>query len=107
MKNQARFPNPAKVKELINNKNVYLYFLPSPNLKALVVKGEDPMIKDMPNNRKADILCGNGIMIQKKMVDKWIDGTLDDKNSFILANGEIRVVDSSWNLQETKITGEK
>lgn len=98
-----KLQNLPKIKQIIMNKNVYLYFLPSPYLKTLVAKGEDPMIKDIPASRKAEILSGNGIMIQKLMVWKFIEGTLDKKRSFILSNGEIRVVDSTWKLQDQKI----
>jgi hypothetical protein len=106
MKNKAKFANPAKEKELIDNKNVYLYFLPSPYLKSLIAKGEDPIVRNMPDCRKADLLSEHGIMIQKKMVSKWLDGTLDDRNSFILSNGDIRVVDANWRLQD-KVIGVK
>lgn len=100
MKDPKKLQNLPKIKEIIMNRNVYLYFLPSPHLKTLVAKGEDPMIKDMPDVRKTEILSGNGIMVQKLMVWKWIEGTLDKKRSFILSNGEIRVVDSTWKLQD-------
>lgn len=87
-----------QIKQLIMNTEVKLYFLPSSELKEQVAKNEHPYVKDMPASRKADILSGQGIMVQKKLVLDWLEGNLNDKNCWVLEQGDIRVIDSSISL---------
>jgi len=96
--------NLPKIKALIMKDNVRLYFIPSPFLRNLITKGEHPLLQQMPKARKMEILSGEGIFIQKLMVWKWLSNTLDKKNSFILSNGEIRVVDTAFASHGTLIT---
>lgn len=92
--------NLPKIKEIIMNKNVTLFFIPSQKLKRMVSDPKHPMFKDMPNRHKAALLTGEGIFIQKKMVWDWISGKLDQKNSFVLSNGDIRVFDDNYKIIE-------
>jgi hypothetical protein len=85
--------NIEKIKNILNRKDVHIYFVPSSSLKELVSKGEHPFVKGIPNNRKAEILSGGGVLIQKRMLYRWLNDELDDKNSWILSNGDIRVID--------------
>jgi len=87
--------NLPKIKEIIMKNNIILYFVPSPHLKELVSKGEHILLQGMAKNRKIEILSGKPQMIQKRMVWEWLNNTLDEKNSFVLANGEVRVVDKN------------
>jgi len=86
--------NLPKIKEVIMKDNVILYFIPSPHLKELISRGQHALIQGIANNRKIELLSGLPQKIQKRMVWKWLNNTLDEKNSFILTNGEIRVVDN-------------
>jgi len=95
--------NLPKIKAIIMNDKVTLFFLPSAKLRKMVSDPSNLMFKDMPDRHKLALLTGEGIFIQKKMVWKWINGELDSKNAFILANGEIRVFDDNYKL----ITGEE
>jgi len=87
--------NLPKIKGMIMNDSVRLYFIPSPMLCAMVAKGEHPLLKKLAKSRKVELLSGNGVFIQKLMVWNWLNGKLDKGNSFILANGEVRVVDDA------------
>jgi len=86
--------NKARLKKILLNfdSTIVFYFIPSPELRGIVAKGEEPLIKDMPDKMKELILSGVGHGIQKKMVYDFLTGKLDKKNTFILSNGEIRVV---------------
>jgi len=99
--------NLPKIKQIIMNDNVRLYFIPSPELRDLAAKGKHPLLKHLPSARKMDILSGRGISIQKRLVWKWLNNELDDKNSFILSRGEVRVVDKAFKSHESLITRNK
>lgn len=92
--------NLPKIKEIIMNKKVTLFFVPSQKLRRMVSDPQNPMFKEMPEKHKAAILTGEGIFIQKKMIWDWINGALDHKNSFILSNGDIRVFDDNYKIIE-------
>ena len=97
--------NLPKIKEIIMKENITLYFLPSPYLREIVAQGTLPLVQNMPLARKAEILTGEGISIQKRLVLAWLSNKLDAKNTFILSNGDIRIIDSSLSLQG-KLFGE-
>lgn len=94
--------NLPKIKEIIMNENVTLFFIPSQKLRTMVSDPSHPVFKEMPDKHKAAILTGEGIFIQKKMVWDWINGVLDQKNSLILSNGDIRVFDDNYKIIEQK-----
>jgi len=99
--------NLPKIKEIIIKDNVRLYFVPSTHLRDLISKGVHPLLKDMPKPRKMEILSGQGIFIQKRLVWEWLSNKLDDRNSFILSNGEVRVIDTSFTSHGALITDNK
>jgi|19_taG_2_1085344.scaffolds.fasta_scaffold08372_6 hypothetical protein len=81
----------AQIKKFIFDEKVTLLFIPSPALQKIIGQNDEPLLKDMPNIRKAELLTGHGIPIQKEMVYKWLTGKLDKKRRFILERGEIRL----------------
>tara|TARA_Y100000310_G_scaffold146682_1_gene146000 strand:+ start:867 stop:1247 length:381 start_codon:yes stop_codon:yes gene_type:complete len=81
----------AQIKKFIFDEKVTLIFIPSPALQKIIAQNDEPLIKDMPDVRKAELLTGHGIPIQKDMVYKWLTGRLDKKREFILERGEIRL----------------
>jgi len=81
-----------ELKRLIWNKDTDFFFVPSAKLKEAVLRGTDPKVQGMPDGMKLLILEGQGIAIQKRLVYELLVGTLDEKNEFILSNGEIRVI---------------
>ena len=85
--------NLPKVRELLLNDKINISIFPKQNLLDLLVKKEHPLVKDLPETYTKIFLEGNGIRIQNLMVWNWINGTLDEKQSFILSNSDIRVFD--------------
>lgn len=86
----------VKIKNIIFNDKVTIYFIPSPYLREQVSSGKNPLLKNMPDIFKAMIIGGKGIVIQKMMVYKWLTGKLDKNNAFVLSNGELRVTDDNY-----------
>ncbi len=84
--------NWEKLKKMIFQENVLFYILPSSKLQQIIAKGQHPICKEMPINRKAQLLSGVGVAIQSQMLWKWINGKLDEKTSFILQNSQIKVI---------------
>jgi len=84
-----------KIRNAINSYDVEFYFLPNERLKDLILQNIHPIIKELPQEKKVTFLEGKGISIAKDMVLKFIDGSIDKNNKFILDNGEIRVMNNS------------
>lgn len=83
--------NIGKIKDLLSKENIHIFFVASPALIDAIVKDENPLVKGLPNSHKEILISGDGLKISSSLVLKWIDGTLDEKNKFILSNGDIRV----------------
>ena len=91
-----------EIKKIIFNDKVTIYFVPSSDLRYQISKGENPLLKDMPDSFKALLLEGKGIIIQKMMVYNFLIGKLDKKNSFILSNGDLRIADANYTFISSK-----
>lgn len=91
-----------EIKKILFDEKVTVYFFPSANLRQMVAKGEHPLLKEMPDVFKSMILEGKGILIQKIMVYNWLRGKLDNKNAFVLSNGELRVVNDNYSFIKGK-----
>ncbi|MFA5600239.1 MAG: hypothetical protein WDA06_06535 [Phenylobacterium sp.] len=91
--------NSARIKEILFRKDVKVFFVASPFLRSLLVKGDDPMIAGLAAAFKAPLIEGKGLLIQKRMVLDYIEGTLNEKNTFILNHGDIRILDDGFNLK--------
>lgn len=94
--------NRAKVKKVLDDPNMIVYFVPSATLKQVVAQGEHPLVQGITSWMKFQILQGKGIRIQKRIVWEMICGTLDHKNTFIFSNGDMRI---SWQGQAMGDTG--
>jgi hypothetical protein len=83
-----------KFKELGIENEVEFYFVPSSKLKQLIVQGGDPIIDKLPQLARKCILelqDGKGLPMYTPTVLKYIDGTLDMYNKYLLDMGELRV----------------
>jgi len=89
-----------KIKEKLKDVNIKLYFIPSQKLKEEISLNNNPIIQGIPKPFIEILLSGKGIIIQKRMLYDWLAGDLDKKNSYILNNGEIKVVGGLKNIQE-------
>lgn len=95
-----------EVKRVLRQKimeyNIECIFVPSAELKNLIIKNEHPAIASMPQHFKEVILHGP-MRLDNKMVLDYIDGNLDAQNKFVLDHGDVRVTDNSISLQKGKI----
>lgn len=84
-----RFKNATKDDEVV------FLFMPSANLKQKLAQGNDPILNQIPKQHiEALFLCGEaiGLPLKTKMVIDYLEGTLDERNEYMLSLGEIRVV---------------
>jgi hypothetical protein len=91
--------NLPKIKKALLNKDISIYFVPSEKLKKELLAGNNPMIQGIPKTFVTILLENKGLVIQKQMLFKWLEGKLDQKNSYMLSNGEVKIVDSTVNIQ--------
>lgn len=77
---------------LLEEDDTEIYYQASPDLRDLIIADEHPMVKQIPQSFKEILIQGLGLKIQKRMMIDWIDKKLDERNSFMLANGEIKLV---------------
>jgi len=91
--------NLPKIKEALLDTNIKIYFVPSEKLKKELSLGNNPLLIDMPVPYISVFLENKGLVIQKRMLFDWLDGSLDEKNSYILSNGEIKIIGTDKNIQ--------
>lgn len=100
--------NINKVKSSLLDPSISAYFVPSPKLKEMVLKNDHPIIRKLPTNIRTLILGEYPFYIQNRLVWEFISGETNEDNSFILSNGEIRIVMENGGLvSHNTITGEK
>ena len=85
----------TKMMNAIKDSKVEFCFVPSSKLKELVTQNDHPYIKSLPEHMKIAILSvteGNAIgPIDNQMVLKYLQGTLDARQKFILDHSDVRV----------------
>ena len=97
-----------KLKENLVHRDVTFFFIPSAKLCDMIIKNEHPLIQKLPKEYKAmfleDKISGkrSAPLIQSEMVVKYLEGTLDESNKFILDNGEIRTIDNTLKIDINK-----
>jgi hypothetical protein len=100
--------NINKVKSSLLDPSISAYFVPSPKLKEMVLKNDHPIIRKLPTNIRTLILGEYPFYVQNRLVWEFISGETNEDNSFILSNGEIRIVMENGGLvSHNTITGEK
>lgn len=70
-------------------------FVPSAALKEMILKQSDPIINSLPKGMPEHLMAcpqGSGLATDADLVLKFLEGTLDEKNAYLLSLGEIRVV---------------
>ena len=100
-------PNDERVKKslpaiekALRDRGIQIYFEPSQLLRNMIIAGTHPMLKDLCKDFAAILISEKGIRIQKMMVYNWLKGDLDEKNSFILSNGEVKIIGSEKQVKE-------
>lgn len=98
-----------KIKKALMDKNIEIYFYPSKELRNMIISGSNPKLQGIAKGVANILISENGMRIAKGMLFNWLDGSLDEKNSFLLSMGEIKVVGSITNVKnviENKISEE-
>jgi len=83
-----------KIKQLGILPEIEFYFIPSTELKNRIARGGDLIIDQLPALARKVILTlptDKGISLYSPTVLKYLEGTLDQRNSYILDLGEIRI----------------
>jgi len=81
-------------------KGANFMFLPSVRLMQTVARGEHPNVKDLPPAFIYVILQKKAIKIDTDMIIKYCDNTLDIKNTWVLDQGDIKVIPQQINLDK-------
>jgi len=78
-----------RVRAILNQDDPPFVFVPSSDFRQLIARGGHHIADQLPEKIKVAYLSGQGLRIDKEMVMKWLDETLDEKNAFMLNNGSI------------------
>ena len=79
-----------KLRQVLVHSEPYFFIAATQDFKDAIMKDEHPIVNRLPKFFKETLLVGDGVRIDKIMVEKWLDGTLDPMNAFVLVNCEIR-----------------
>ena len=90
--------NLGKLKKNLLDNDISIFFVPSPRLREVVAKQEDPIVMQLPQKMQELILSGVPFAIQKRMVYDLLTGKLDKRNAFILTNGDIKILEGNESL---------
>ena len=91
--------NLPKIKKALLDNNIEIYFQPSEKLRRLIMSGTHPMLKGICKEFASILISSDGIRIQKRMLFDWLNAVLDEKNSFIMSNGEVKIVGSDQQIK--------
>ncbi len=83
-----------KIKNLGLQGSIDFYFIPSQTLINMIIRGGDPVIDSLPLFSKklfTELERDQGVLLDTNMVWKYIDGTLDKKNTYLFDLGEIKI----------------
>ena len=92
--------NLPRIKEKLLDTSLVVYFIPSTKLKKELISGSNPLLEGITKSYISVFLENKGLIIQKRMLFEWLEGTLDKKNSYLLSNGEIRIVGGIKNIKD-------
>jgi len=81
----------SAIKEKISREDIEFFYVPSSDIRNRLIKGDDAELNRINKDLKVIIIDGHSFRISKDMVIKYVEGTLDRMNTFMLDNGEIRV----------------
>jgi len=78
------------VRKIIEDPSIVIWYRPKPELINQIVKGS-ALTSRIPDSLKAILIQGKGIIMDKSMILKWYEDTLDGDNVYMLENGELFV----------------
>lgn len=89
----------SKILEILKRPDIEFVLVALPSLKELIAKNEHPYVVTIPDKHKAAFLQsgdGIGVAVDRELVVKHYDGTIDLRQKFILDHCDIRVT-GNWN----------
>ena len=84
--------NDVQLKNAIMDSRCIFFVLPTVALKEKIVKASDEKINQLPSELKTLFLEDKGFYVENDMISKFVDGSLDEKNKYLLSMCDIRVV---------------
>ena len=90
-----------KLRKAVLDPKARFAFMPHALLKEALVRGTDEQLNKIPQSMKDVLLTmpnGAAIAINNKMVMKYIEGTLDEKNKYLFEFGEVIIVNDSMTI---------
>jgi hypothetical protein len=85
--------NKGRIKELLKRDDLTIFIAGTPAFINMLILDTHPIAKQIPKKFKEVLIRGDGLKIQKRLIIKWLDRTLDERNAFVLRNCDIRVVE--------------
>lgn len=89
-----------KVKKIINDPNVIVWYKATKELLELIVSNIHPITSKIAPSLKKILLEGNGFAINKELVFKYLDSTLDEKHTFLFENGDLMISIINENISD-------
>lgn len=90
-----------KLRKAILDPKARFAFMPHASLKESIVRGTDETLKDMPQSMKEVLLSmpnDAAIAVDNRMVMRFLEGKLDEKNAYLFKMGEIIIVNDSMTI---------
>ena len=81
----------AKIKNFIKDRDIPFYFLPSTQLREMILKDEEPHIKKLNKNLKIGFLEGKPYLFHQDLIIKYLEDNIDENHKFLFDHGEIRI----------------
>jgi hypothetical protein len=80
-----------KLHNAIMDKNTLFFVLPKTELINMILSGNNAIINSLPVDMKTIFLEKRGLAIENELVEKYINGKIDERHKLILDNCDIRV----------------
>ena len=90
-----------QIRNAIEDPSVEFVFIPSAELKRRIASGSDPRLMKLANKLMVTMLeltSDQAIRLDKSLVLKAVEGTLDDNHEYVFGLGEIRVLNAGLKL---------
>jgi hypothetical protein len=80
-----------RIRNILSDPNVSFWLIATPELKRLIVDNNHPYIVGLGKNAKSNLLDGKASPIAREDVVAFVEGTLPEREAFLLKTGDIRV----------------
>ena len=80
-----------KIYNIVNDPGVTFWLVATPELKRLIEANQHPYIIGLGANARSNFLTGKAAPIAREDVIAFLEGTLPEKEAFLLRTGDVRV----------------